>query len=81
VTKSSTVDLYTAKADGSGVRRLTHAPIGVVNHHPSWSPDGRSIVYVKEGKAGNDLWIIGVNGRGNHRLTWLSRAFVQYPDW
>jgi TolB protein len=71
-----TVDLYIANADGSGLRRLTHERIGRVSHHPSWSPDGSSIVYMK----GNGLWTIGVNGRGARQLTRSSTEDVD-PDW
>jgi TolB protein len=73
---TETVDLYVANADGSGLRRLTHARAGVVNHHPSWSPDGHSIVYI--GQRG--LYTINVNGHGARRLT-RSPAEDIDPDW
>jgi TolB protein len=75
-TSRETVDLYIANADGSGIKRLTHEREGIVSHHPSWSPDGRSIVYMSR----NSLWTIGVSGRGAHRLTRSPMEDVD-PDW
>jgi Tol biopolymer transport system component len=71
-----TVDLYVANADGSGIRRLTHERVGVVSHHPSWSPNGRSIVYMSR----NSLWTIDVDGRGAHSITRSPIEDVD-PDW
>ncbi len=76
-----TVDIYIANADGSGIRRLTHERVGVVSHHPSWSPDGRSIVYMSNrGSDKNNLWTIGVNGRGARQVT-RSPMEDADPDW
>jgi Tol biopolymer transport system component len=36
-------EIYTANADGSGVRRLTTAQ--GIDGTPAWSPDGRRIVF------------------------------------
>ena len=72
-----TVDLYIANADGSGIKRMTHERVGVVSHHPSWSADGHSIVYMSR----TSLWIIGVNDGGvGHRLT-RSPMEDADPDW
>jgi Tol biopolymer transport system component len=76
-----TVDLYVADADGSGIRCLTHEPVGVVSHHPSWSPDGRSIVYTSNrGGAHPSLWVIGANGQNTRQLTRAPMEDAD-PDW
>ena len=37
--------IFTIAADGSGERRVTHPPAGVVDFQPDWSPDGSRIVF------------------------------------
>jgi Tol biopolymer transport system component len=41
----SLVAIYVAAADGTGVRQLSTPPRGYEDHYPTWSPDGRTIVY------------------------------------
>jgi TolB protein len=38
-------ELFVANADGSNQHKLTHAPNGFEDDHPSWRPDGSSIVF------------------------------------
>ncbi len=51
-------DLYTIRPDGSGLKQLTHNPSsstlvrnktasGPLSSQPTWTPDGRSIVFVQ----------------------------------
>jgi len=37
-------EIFTAPADKGDIRDLTHSP-GIMERTPSWSPDGRSVVY------------------------------------
>ncbi|MCF7957818.1 MAG: hypothetical protein K9M57_05145 [Phycisphaerae bacterium] len=60
---------------------------------PTWAPDGKSIAYCTVGKdvyektdptatkvSGEDIWMIGLDGRNNHRLT-ASDASDYSPTW
>ena len=56
-------DIYLADGDGTGVTRLTTDPASDTN--PSWSPDGRSIVFLRDG----DVHVMGADGSGVRRVT------------
>lgn len=59
---ASKTDLWLMNADGSGKRPLTQTPAD--EHFPSWSPDGRRILFAREG----DIWTIAPDGSGERRL-------------
>jgi TolB protein len=51
-----------------------------LNINPSWSPDGRYLVFQSERHGSAELYIIGVDGTGERRLTW-NNADDTHPDW
>jgi len=60
-------DVWSINADGTGLRRLTRSPWPEFD--PSWSPDGRFIVYRSEPHDYPELWVMNADGTGHHRLT------------
>ena len=55
-------------ADGSGPRRLTR--MAQVNYSlPSWSPDGRKIVFVSERDGNFEVYVMNADGSGQQSLT------------
>jgi len=60
-------DLYTARADGSGLRRLTH--FGVYTAEGVISPDGKRIVFTSLKDGDLDIYVMNVDGSQLKRLT------------
>lgn len=56
-------DLYRYDLGGTGALRLTKAP--GKEEEPAWSPDGRSVSFVR----GGNLYVVGADGAGEHALT------------
>jgi Tol biopolymer transport system component len=66
-------DIYVAKADGKGVRRLVRN-----GTFPSWSPDGKEIAFLRNGRTpispdsiwtkNASIWVMNADGGGRHRL-------------
>lgn len=60
-------DLYSVKANGRGLTRLTNSPPGFEDINPSFSPDGKLIVFERIERAANGIardaiWTIEADG-------------------
>lgn len=60
-------DIYVMEADGSDVRRLTHAPRG--SYGPAWSPDGRRIAFNSQRDGNSEVYVMRADGTRERRLT------------
>jgi Tol biopolymer transport system component len=67
-----TNDIYLARRDGTGIRRLTS--MDALQHEPAWSQDG-TWVYFASGDGGSvhDLWRVRANGEALEQITVASR--------
>lgn len=75
--------LWIMDADGSNERKLSEGRTRRFDHGrvaPSWSPDGRWIVYVENSHGSADLFVIGSDGQGRRKLTDNDRENVR-PVW
>jgi Tol biopolymer transport system component len=74
------VEIFTVKPDGSGVRRLTHPPRGFTTALGDWSPDSRWIAYHKQPWGGDlsSTHIVVMRTNGTH-VTDLTRGSCR-PD-
>lgn len=70
-------DLYVLRASGGRPRRLTH---GRSDLNPSWSPDGRRLVFARRIGTTSDLYVIRADGSGLRRLTRTASAELD-PVW
>ena len=59
--------LYIADADGSNERRLLEGSAFDMN--PSFSPDGRTVIFTSRRNGSADIYRVGVDGTGLERLT------------
>ena len=75
--------LFTMNPRGGDVRQITHV-FGNA-YQPSWSPDGRFIVFTRNFRADgvSDIYLVRSDGTGLRRLTRAARPelFADYPDW
>jgi len=74
-------DIYVARVDGSGLRRLTRHP--GADFDPSWSPDGRRIAYRhQDGDDDASAEIYVMNADGSHKRDLTRRSGQDHaPAW
>ena len=65
--------------DDSNIQRLTDK-IGVWDHGPSWSPDGKEIVFGRGTSGSAEIWRMNVDGSGLVNLT-NNPGYDWYPAW
>jgi Tol biopolymer transport system component len=76
-------DIFLMSAEGRNLRRLTrsrgtHESLGEEST-PTWSADGRTIVFVSNRDGDLELYSIGRNGRGERRITHTPQADEENP--
>ena len=74
-----TNQVFVEREDASGARQLTHCANGCVQ--PSWSPDGRRIVYAEQTQTGMQLRMVAPDGSGQQDLTTAPGYINMLPSW
>lgn len=78
--RPSRMELWVMNADGSGQRQITS--LGGANFGPSWTPDGRRIIFSsnhKNPRSRNfDLYLVNLDGTGLEQLT-TNEEFDGFP--
>jgi TolB protein len=71
-------DIYVARPDGGGVKRLTDSR--GIDISASWSPDGKQIAFVSDRAGSPQIYLMNVDGTGVRRLTFQGN-YNQEPAW
>ena len=75
--RSGDEEIYVARADGTGVTRLTRLPGPDLS--PAWSSNGRRIAWSHEA----EIWTMAASGAGKQRLVAKAQAWHEHhsPAW
>jgi TolB protein len=71
-------EIYTARADGSDLRRLTRNRS--IDVSPTWSPDGGRIAFVSDRSGAPQVYVIDAKGGEPKRLTYQG-SYNTNPAW
>ena len=79
--RPSRMELWTMNADGSDQRQITR--LGGANFGPSWTPDGRRIIFssnYRQPRSGNfDLFLVNADGSGPVEQVTTNGTFDGFP--
>ncbi len=64
--------IWTMNIDGSEQRQITFPPVSTIDNIPSWSPDGRKILFHSDRDGNNEIYVINSDGSGLKQLTHTS---------
>jgi len=75
--RSGGEEIYVAKADGTGVTRLTNLPGPDLS--PAWSSDGRRLAWSRQA----EIWTMSATGAAKRRLVAKAKAWHEHhsPAW
>lgn len=74
-------NIYRIAAAGGRAEQLTRNSGISVNYHPRYAPDGRSIVFVSDRSAQDNLWIMDADGRNPRPLLLDMESRFAEPSW
>ena len=80
---SATNDIFTMRPDGSHLRQLTHAPLGVTIALPGFSPNGANITFTRFNKtfSGSEIHRMTASGDDTRELTRGQPGVNDFSQW
>jgi dipeptidyl aminopeptidase/acylaminoacyl peptidase len=73
--------VFTIRADGTGLRQLTHVAANQGAGSPDFSPDGRNIAYETNRSGAFHVWVMNADGSGKRQLTNADGFEDFQPSW
>jgi WD40 repeat protein len=73
------LDIFVSRSDGTGMRQLTNDRAN--DRNPTWSPDGKQIVFMSNRDGMNQIWSIKPDGSGLRRLTSPKTGASTFNRW
>ncbi|HOF33200.1 MAG TPA: hypothetical protein PK624_04290 [Spirochaetota bacterium] len=64
--------IWTMNIDGSEQTQITYPPVSAYDNAPSWSPDGRKILFHSDRDGNSEIFVINADGSGLKQLTHTS---------
>jgi TolB protein len=74
-----TLEIYVIREDGTGLRRITTGG-SAVEESPTWSPDGRSILYTRVHNDIRQRRIVDIEGHSDRELPGQGQVCYS-PQW
>ena len=72
-------DIYTLPIDGGEARAISRGP--AYDHHPRYSPDGKTIAFTSDEGGMENLWLMDADGRNRRAITDGKDAYVRSAAW
>jgi TolB protein len=78
---SLTGQIFTVRPDGTGLRQVTHVAKGQHAVSPSFSPDGKKILFQSDVTGSQQIWVMNADGSGKTQLTKSSTDVNIHATW
>ena len=77
--RAGNMDIWVMNADGTNPLQLTTDPL--LERSPSWSPDGRKIVFTRGERAGSEIFVMNADGTGQPQQLTFNMVGEGSPTW
>jgi Tol biopolymer transport system component/imidazolonepropionase-like amidohydrolase len=72
-------DIYTMAIEGGEARAISRGP--AYDHHPRYSPDGKTIAFTSDEGGMENLWLMDADGKNRRALTDGKDAYIRSAAW
>lgn len=72
-------DLYTVPIEGGTAQAISRGPAW--DHHPRFSPDGRTLAFTSDESGMENLWLADADGSNRRPLTSEKTAYIRSAAW
>lgn len=73
--------IWTMDPDGSNQKQLTNEPAPAVSDNPTWSPDGKRILFDTQRRKRPEIWVMNADGSDQHVLVSNLRVIPMRTSW